>query len=138
MLLPTGTWVRVTSRQNKLTLGEQLLSRSVAALKNIRELNDTLREELPQLEVSSRSWTNHAQVLEILDQIREQISVRTPELKSMRSPERELQDVIDRLASRGELQALAMDRYLRGSRPFASQSGAIRGRGQCVSNADRI
>ena len=91
--------------QNKLPDGERHLARSVALVKNARELDDTLREDLPGLNASSEAWPHREQVREILGRIRQQLEARQVELKAVRPPENELKEILDKLALKNEPEA---------------------------------
>jgi len=96
----TGYWYLGACHltQKNLKEGEENLLRSVAISKNTRELSDFLEEELPSLEAASKEWPHHAQVIGILQRIREQISTRSAALQVSESPENNLKNVLEQPA----------------------------------------
>lgn len=90
--------------QSKLQDGERYLAAAVELSKNALEVDDTLVEDLPGLDLLAKNWPHAAEAGKVLDHIRKQAEARKVELHSLPAPEAELATALDKLALAGELE----------------------------------
>lgn len=79
-----------------LLLGEENLERGIARLRNVRELDGLLNQDIYIIEKSSANWLHGAQIREVLARIKEKMKARRNKVMRRTSVEEELKEVIKR------------------------------------------